>query len=352
MSEPKVSIIVPVYNVEKYLGRCVDSLRNQTLKDIEIILVDDASTDGSAVMCDNYQAQDNRIKVIHKNNEGAGIARNSGIMIAKGKYIGFVDSDDYIGENMFETLYNKAELYNSDLVMSGVIFVGGNMFSEEGTYTTKKYFDKDTHFDTDLLLKELRLGIIGAMPDEVDDSRYGMSVWKNLFKREIIINNNLKFESERKMLSEDALFMLDYIAVIDRATGINEAFYYYFRNQQSISKSYKQDRFDKGLVFVNQVIKRLEKDIPKEKYQVYINRFFQAFCRVVCIQEIMYSTEAKTPYKVLKKRLKYICTNPLSQDALSAYPLRKLPIKQAVFAYSMKYRLYRLQKFIVSLRKG
>ncbi len=352
MNVPKVSIIVPVYNVEKYLERCVDSLRNQTLEDIEIILVDDASKDGSSKMCDDYASDDSRIKVLHKQNEGAGMARNSGIGIASGKYIGFVDSDDYVSENMFEILYNKAELYNSDLVMSGVIFAGGNMFSEEGTYTIKTYFDSDTHFDSRELLNNLRMGIVGSLPENDDDSRYGMSVWKNLFKRDVIINNNLKFESEREMLSEDALFMIDYIGVIEKATGINEALYYYFRNQQSISKSYKQERFDKGIVFVNQVKKRFENDIPKEVYDVYINRFFQAFCRFVCIQEIMYASENKISYRYLKKRLKYICANPITKSVLGAYPIQKLPFKQAVFAYGMKYRLYRLQKFIVSLRKG
>lgn len=131
MPQPKVSIIVPVYNVEKFLERCVISLQNQTVRDIEIILVDDSSTDSSLQICNRLAQADSRIKVIHKVNEGAGKARNAALSIATGEYIGFVDSDDYVEPDMYRTLLEKAEEHNSDLVMSGVIFVDGNMFSEK-----------------------------------------------------------------------------------------------------------------------------------------------------------------------------------------------------------------------------
>ena len=138
MQQPKISIIIPVYNVEKYLKRCVESLTNQTLKDIEIILVDDESTDSSPIICDELAKQDARIKVIHKKNEGAGLSRNVALKIAEGEYIGFVDSDDFVAEDMFESLLNTAEKYGSDLVLSNVRFVDGNMFSEKGECALKE----------------------------------------------------------------------------------------------------------------------------------------------------------------------------------------------------------------------
>ena len=279
MLNPKVSIIVPVYNVEKYLERCVNSLKKQTLKDIEIILVDDSSTDASLEICNQLATDDSRIKVIHKVNEGAGLARNKALEIATGEYIGFVDSDDFVELNMFEVLYNKAVQYNSDLVMSGVIFVDGNMFSQKGECTRKIYFDNDTHFDTKETLEKLRMGIIGSLPEDTDDSKYGMSIWKNLFKLEIIKKNNLVFQSERKIYSEDALFMIDYISCIKKATGISDAFYNYCRNEDSISKSYKKDRFEKSLAFVSEVEKKFKKDIKADEYKIYIDRFWQAMCR-------------------------------------------------------------------------
>lgn len=350
MPQPKVSIIVPVYNVEKYLKRCIGSLRNQTLENIEIILVDDSSTDSSLEICKKSAEEDSRIKVIHKMNEGAGKARNAALEIATGEYIGFVDSDDFIDKDMFKTLYEKAEQYNSDLVMSGVLFVDGNMFSEQGECIRKTYFEIDTHFETDEELKKLRMGIVGALPEDADDSKYGMSIWKNLFRHEIIKENNIVFESEREMLSEDALFMIDYISYIKKATGINEAFYNYCRNEDSISKSYKKDRFEKSLVFVNEVEKRFKKDIEPGQYQVYIYRFWQAMCRVLCSQEIMYAADSNIKYTDLKKRLKDVCTHSLTVRALKRYPLATLPIKQRVFAYGVKYRLYFLLKILVGLR--
>ena len=350
MPQPKVSIIVPVYNVEKYLDRCINSLKNQTLEDIEIILVDDSSTDSSLEICQRAAADDSRIKVIHKENEGAGLARNAALKIATGEYIGFLDSDDYIETDMFKTLYEKAEKYNSDLVMSGVLFVDGNMFSEEGECVRKTYFDKDTHFETEDELKKLRMGIVGSTPRDTDDSKYGMSIWKNLFRHAVIKQNNLVFQSERQMLSEDALFMIDFISCINKATGIDEAFYNYCRNEASISKSYKKDRFEKSLVFVNEVEKRFKKDIACEEYQIYIDRFWQAMCRVVCSQEIMYATDNGIKYGELKKRLKAVCTHNLTVRALKSYPIGKLPLKQRAFAYAMKYRLYYLLKVLVGLR--
>ena len=347
---PVVSIIVPVYNAEKYIERCINSLRCQTLSDIEIILVDDSSTDSSLDMCKKMAEADSRIKVIHKENEGAGLARNAALSIASGKYIGFLDSDDYVEKDMFETLYNKAKEYSSDLVMSGVRFVDGNMFSEEGECVKKSYFDSDTHFEGEEDLKKLRMGIVGATPDDYDDSKYGMSIWKNLFKAEIIRDNKITFNSEREMLSEDALFMVDYISCIKKATGINEAFYNYCRNDSSISKSYKKDRFEKSLVFVSEVEKRFGKDISKKEYQIYTDRFWQAMCRVLCSQEIMYARDKGISYKELKPRLKAICTHKRSVRVFNDYPIGTLPLKQRIFAYCMKKRLYPLLKVLVGLR--
>lgn len=128
MKQPKVSIIVPVYNVEKYLDRCMQSLLGQTLKELEIILVDDGSPDNSPALCDNYEsASDNLhwpiIKVIHKINEGLGFARNSGLEIATGEYIAFLDSDDFVDVNMYEQLYLKAKAKDIDVVTVIAIFI-------------------------------------------------------------------------------------------------------------------------------------------------------------------------------------------------------------------------------------
>ena len=110
-----ISVVVPIYRVEKFLKRCVDSILNQTYKNIEVILVDDGSPDNCGLMCDEYKKQDHRVKVIHKQNSGLGYARNSGLDIAKGEFVSFIDSDDYISLDMYEKMYELAKfIYESD----------------------------------------------------------------------------------------------------------------------------------------------------------------------------------------------------------------------------------------------
>lgn len=119
MSYPLISVIIPVYNIEKYLERCVASVRNQTYTNLEILLVDDGSTDTSGVLCDKLAGEDERIRVFHKENGGSSSARNLGIAQAKGKYLGFVDSDDYISPNMYELLFNAVSEYDADIAQTG-----------------------------------------------------------------------------------------------------------------------------------------------------------------------------------------------------------------------------------------
>lgn len=123
---PKISIIVPVYNVEQYLKHCINSILNQTFTEFELILVNDGSTDQSGNICEEYAKIDKRIKVIHKENEGQSSARNRGLEVAKGEYVGFVDSDDFIHEKMYELLYNNAKKNSSDVIVCEVIKGPGN----------------------------------------------------------------------------------------------------------------------------------------------------------------------------------------------------------------------------------
>ncbi len=349
MTKPDLSIIVPVYNTEKYLKRCIDSIVNQTLKNIEIIVVDDGSKEECAVLCDEFSKTDSRIKVIHKRNGGLGFARNTGLEAATGEYIGFVDSDDYIERAMYETLYNAAKKYNADICLSGISFVGGNVFSKSGGDTKKLYFEEEIVFEKEGL-KNLLLGVIGALPEEPDDSRYGVSVCKNIFRTSVIRERKIDFLSERKILSEDTLFMVDFIKSSQNAVGIPGAYYCYCRNEDSLSKSYNKERFEKSIVFLDELEKRISDTIEKCEYKIYLDRLVQGFGRILCSQEIMYARDKKTKFSHLKKRLKEICTQDKIQNVLKSYPWYKLPVKQAAFAFAMKYKLFLLQKLMVVLR--
>lgn len=349
MITPEVSIVVPVYNTEKYLRQCIDSLTSQTLEKIEIIIVDDGSKEECAVLCDQLAKTDARIKVVHKMNAGLGYARNSGIEASSGEYIGFVDSDDYVDSAMFESLYKAAVRNDADLVLSGVSFVGGNTFSKSGDYVEKNYFHKETVFEKGDM-KTLLLGVVGALPEEPDDSRYGVSVCKNIFKRSVLTDRKVEFFSEREIISEDTLFMVDYIKCAEKAVGIPGAFYRYRRNDESLSKSYKIDRFEKTMIFLTELEKHMEDVLKTEEYKLYLDRLIQGYGRILCSQEIMYARDKKIKYKALRERLGKICNDEKIVGALKSYPWHKLPKKQAAFAFAMKYKLYFMQKLMVTLR--
>lgn len=164
-----ISVIIPVYNVEKYLNKSIESVIKQTYKELEIILVDDGSTDSSGKICDEFAQKDDRIKVIHKKNGGLSDARNAGISEAKGKYLGFIDSDDYIDKNFYEILYNVLKKYNSDI----------SICKHRETYTdyeenTSKLEIKEQVFNTEQALKELLLF------GEVNNY-----AWNKLYKKEL-----------------------------------------------------------------------------------------------------------------------------------------------------------------------
>ncbi len=349
MTSPKVSIVVPVYNTEKYLKQCIDSLTAQTLEEIEIIIIDDGSKEECALLCDEIAKNDERIKVIHKINEGQGIARNCGVDASSGEYVGFVDSDDFVAPQMYEKLYDAANKNDADLVMSGISFVGGNTFSKEGEYTEKNYFDKETIFEN-TEIKPLLLGVVGALPDEPDDSRYGVSVCKNIFRRSLLNDAKVRFLSERKVMSEDAIFMVDYIKYTKKAVGIPGTFYRYRRNDESFSKSYKSDRFEKVLIFLSEIEEHIKEVLKKEEYALYLDRLIQGYGRILCSQEIMYAREQKTGYRALRERLEKICASEKITKTLNSYPWHKLPKKQAAFAFAMKYKLYFMQKIMVEIR--
>ena len=206
---PKVSIIVPVYNVEKYLDRCVTSIVGQTLKDIEIILVDDASPDNCPVMCDNWAERDERIKVIHKQNEGLGLTRNAGMAIVQGEYVAFADSDDFVEPDMYERLYAECKKNNLDCIYSEF-----NVDDYPGFRVVTK---PEMLYVGSEKIEQLRLDIVGAEPSYISGVKYHCSTCKGLYKLDIIKKNCLQFRSERQYISEDMLFNLDFLYHSERA---------------------------------------------------------------------------------------------------------------------------------------
>lgn len=230
MKQPKVSIIVPVYNVEKYLDRCMQSLLGQTLKELEIILVDDGSPDNSPALCDNYEsASDNLhwpiIKVIHKINEGLGFARNSGLEIATGEYIAFLDSDDFVDVNMYEQLYLKAKAKDID-----VVYCNCNIYKDKKHIYPRKDVEEEVIFRGREAVDDFLLDMIAPLPEYHHDVRYMMSVGHAIYRHSIFMEHRVQFVSEREFVSEDIIFDIDFLSHVRSVCYLPDCLHYYVVN--------------------------------------------------------------------------------------------------------------------------
>ena len=221
MSFIKVSIIIPVYNAEKYIDRCIHSLINQTLREIEIIIVNDGSTDASLKIVSSLAIKDERIKIIDKRNGGVGAARNSGIKAAKGEFIGFVDADDWAETNMYETLYNKIKETESDFAICNVNGI------EDG-----KIVNKRLNLETGII--DFRLNKSREITNFLR-FKYDNANWNKLYNTWVIKKNVILF-NEKMSVWEDLLFNLYYIQFINRAVIIDETLYNYMSHPNSVMR--------------------------------------------------------------------------------------------------------------------
>lgn len=219
-----ISIIVPIYKVEKYLKKCIESILKQTYKNIEIILVDDGSPDNCGKICDDYKQMDKRIKVIHKNNGGLSEARNYGIREARGDYLLFVDSDDFIAENICEILINNINKYSADMVICNFYYVFENKKAIKNEMSSKK--------DVQVLEKEniIREYFLNYSVD--------LNVaWNKLYKKDIFKGMNAILFPVGK-LHEDTYIMYKIYYNLNRLVRINKPLYYYRQRNDSIISSF------------------------------------------------------------------------------------------------------------------
>lgn len=324
----KVSIIVPVYNVEKYLKRCMESLLAQTLQEKEIILVDDGSADGSGAMCDAY-AELPGVKVIHQENAGLGMARNTGMVAAGGEYIMFVDSDDYVGRELTEHLYQVCEKQGADICISGF-----RMVYPDGRQKARPCVDKTQVF-TGRDVRQVLLNTVGALPEDALDSKYGATACARLYRRKIVRDFGIRFLSEREMISEDLLFNLAFLSHAGRAAVITDTAYFYCTNENSLSKRHRGDRFAQDCKLALAVREILAADFEEQEFTIYWKRLLTSRARFDMIQEVVYHDRVDRQYP-LRASISAIVHNEVLQEALRDYPWYKLPGMQGIFAFMMK----------------
>lgn len=220
-----ISVVVPIYNVEGYLERCVESIINQTYKNLEIILVDDGSPDKCPEMCDEFARQDSRIKVVHKKNGGLSDARNAGMAVASGEYISFIDSDDYVSPDFYETLYNVMISEKGDIAECSVV----------------KFYEDDKFDEYTDDLKVSNYDTVDGLSALIAENPFHQHVWNKLYKSDLVLD--VQFAVGK--LNEDEFWTYQIFGRAGKVTKVNKTMYYYFqRNSSIMGEGYNLRRLD------------------------------------------------------------------------------------------------------------
>lgn len=263
--KPKISVIIPVYNVEKYLHRCVDSILNQSLQDFEIILVNDGSTDSCPEICDKYVQQDERIRVIHKQNARVAAARNDGIKVAQGEFISLIDSDDWIEPTMLEEMYSTATKFGCDFVMCDFTKKG-----KEVEYIVSQPI-AEGFYNRERIEKELFKCLI--MFDNIEFPPT-ISNWTCLFNREFLIDNVLYYDEDIHYC-EDSIFGSKVMYNANRFYYLKGKYFYnYFYNPNSTTSKYNPKKWDSYLKINERLEDYFKNDNFDFSYQLKINMLY------------------------------------------------------------------------------
>lgn len=344
MTQPKVSIIVPVYNVEKYLDRCMQSLLRQTLKEIEIILVDDGSPDNSPALCDGYKSFNENlhwpsIKVIHKTNEGLGLARNSGLEMATGEYVAFLDSDDFVNVNMYERLYAKAKEKDIDIV-----YCNCNIYKDEKHIYPRRDVTEELTFRGRKAVDDFLLDIVAPLPEYHHDVRYMMSVWHAVYRRSIFLEYGIRFVSEREFVSEDIIFNIDFLPHVESICYLPDCLHYYVVNTNSLSHTYDDAKYQRMIALSWAIKERLAKIYLEEKYRLHYLRsvFFllrNTIKRLVLVRET-------------NKKIKDTLDEGVYQELFFHYPYERMDLKHRIVFFFLKYRCILLLRILFKMQKN
>jgi glycosyltransferase involved in cell wall biosynthesis len=338
----KISVIVPMYKVEKYLTKCLDSIVNQTYKDLEIILVDDGSPDKSGEIAEEYAKMDNRIKVIHQINRGISAARNAGLLEATGDYIAFVDSDDYIALNMYEEMA-KYTYENFDVIIC-------NYYKDvEGKEIYKPIsYDSDV-LEGDKVLNALYVALFyNKNKGFLNPSSYGMECifgfpWNKLFSKNFLDKFNLKFE-EKLRVWEDTWFNYQVLKDAKQIKMINESFYYYRLNMKSNTVGFKFNRIELNDTFATYLVDDLKEDYyTKSESELVQSVYMMKIILIISdIKDFLVRPENKDSFWKKRSQLKNICEYKVNKQAIMHFDSRGAISKRKAYSWMLKKRMYSL----------
>lgn len=286
---PLISVIVPIYKVDKYLDRCIESILNQTYSNLEIILVDDGSPDNCPKMCDEYAVKDSRINVLHKKNGGLSDARNAGMAVAKGELISFIDSDDYISTDFFEVLYKAMITEKSDIVECSVV-----KFYEDNHF--------DVYSDDNKISSYLTVDALSAL---ISEDPFHQHVWNKLYKTELI--KDIPYAVGK--LNEDEFWTYQAFGNAKKITKINKTMYYYFqRNGSIMGTGYNLRRLD-ALEGKSNRQDYIEKNYPALTEKAKADLYGSCMFAYQCVLKYMSGEEKRQAARIVKK---YMRKNTLS----------------------------------------
>lgn len=330
-----VTIVVPIYDVEKYLDRCISSIVHQTYSNLEIILVDDGSPDNCPQICDNWAKKDSRIKVIHKENQGLGMARNTGIDHATGDYICFFDSDDYIEPDTVETCVIVAKENGAELVVFGYDDVTVNMHK----LATHIPCPPKHLFSGEEIKNRLLPFSLYSNLQTGEDWNMAMSAWNKLYSMDVIRKSGWHFASEREIISEDFYSLTELHGHLNSVYVLDRVLYHYTVNNSSLSRSFRPERFEsiksyyKSMISLGKkmgLLNVLEQPIKYNTFGLVIGTmklivasklgFWQSYCELEktikdnFLQELVNSTDfsgaglkKKLFYKATRYKLVLLC---------------------------------------------
>lgn len=338
MEKPLVSIIVPVYKVpERYLRKCIESLMNQTLQNIEILLVDDGSPDDCGVICDSYAKQDQRIKVLHKENGGLSSARNYGCRHANGLWIMFVDGDDWIDSHMCKDMYYAGQENNVQLVMCGM------SKDYEKTSVNYKYPLKENFIYDREGCKWLQQQLL------VYTSNIAVAYAK-LINRNIIMENQIFHDEILKQGAEGLEFNLRLFEKLESAIFINKPFYHYIYNDNSISASHDESNHE----FVIRCFEKIRKFIDSsENKDMLIPWFNNRLLYVIVTTAISgyFNPTNLEPYKDKKRKYKAYLQKKIVQDALKTSNTEGIGKQRKIVLFLIKHRMFLAIDILGKIRK-
>lgn len=335
---PKVSIIVPIYNVEKYLPNCVESLINQTLTDIEIILVDDGSPDKSGQIADEYAKRYKQIKVVHQSNAGLGPARNSGMDAATGDYIGFVDSDDWVKHEMFERLYENAVSKNADIA------VGGHQeFTDEKITKIKIHPLAGSTINTTEAIEKVRKNLYGHCLGDEEVEFFPMSVWIAIYSREMLEKNRLRF---KEILSEDIIFNIPAYKCAKTITFTYDTDYCYRKDgQPSITQSFSDNKLIRYKDFLNTLSQMAESENDDDCI-MRVKRTAIDCCRLY----VGMVDNSGDSFRRKKEHVRKFAKTEEINKLWEGFPVKTLPVQQKIFHRFIEKGWYGMALIMCRLR--